>query len=315
MEFHDVEKLLREKNNILILTHCRPDGDTLGCGSALCLALRDMGKTAHMLENPEAHGLFTDYVEGLYAPEGFSPDFIVSVDTATVDLLPQNAMVYSDKIDLAIDHHGSNTGYGKLDCVVPKHAACGELLYYIIRELTPITPDIALRLYVAISTDTGCFVFSNTTAETHHIAGELMEIGCKPAWVNKRHFRTKSMVRLKLESLLIQDMILLDEGKTVFSSITLETIEKLSATEEDLDNISSFLEQISGVENALLLRELRPGEFKVSMRTGGKLNASEVCAQFGGGGHPSAAGGSIKGNFAHAKEVALSAIKTVQNKA
>lgn len=98
---------LMERDDFLILTHVRPDGDTIGCAAGLCLALRGRGKTAWVLENPEATSLFTPYLEGLTAPEGWSPDTVVSVDIAARGLFPENARCYLERVDLAIDHHPS----------------------------------------------------------------------------------------------------------------------------------------------------------------------------------------------------------------
>ena len=312
MDYQQAASLLSGKDNILILTHRRPDGDTIGCAAALCLGLRQLGKTAWLLPNEEAHGLFTPYLEGMSAPEGFSGDFIVSVDIASIELLPDNAAQYQDCIDLNLDHHGSNCLYARENCVDSSCAACGELLYQILSELGPISSQMALLLYVAISTDTGCFVFSNTTAQSHRIAAALFDIGLDYNWVNKRHFRTKSLRRLKLESIMVQDMLLLDEGHTAIASIPLSIMAELSATEEDVDNIAAFLEQISGVEVAATVREISPGECKISLRTDASLNASDVCALLGGGGHPSAAGCSVMGSIEYAQKAIISAIESVR---
>ena len=109
MTYTEAAELLRRQDNILILTHRRPDGDTIGCGVGLCAALRELGKTAWLLPNADASSLFTPYLEGYLAPEGFSPAFVVSVDMAGRGLFPDNAKCWLEKgVDLAIDHHGSN---------------------------------------------------------------------------------------------------------------------------------------------------------------------------------------------------------------
>lgn len=308
MDYRQVATLLRENDQILILTHLRPDGDTIGCAASLCHGLRQLGKCAHILPNHEASNLFTPYLEGLLAPDSFVPHFVVTVDIAAIELIPENAAHLCHRIDLSIDHHGSNSNYAKTSCVEPSCAACGELVYLILKELGPISTEMAKLLYVAISTDTGCFVFSNTTANTHRIAADLMEIGCAHQLVNKQHFRTKSLTRFRLESILAQEMLLLEDGQTVLAAITLDMVQRFGATEGDLDNIASFLEHLKGVKNAVTLRELSPSEYKISLRTGSALNASNVCALFGGGGHPSAAGCTINGSL---EEVTLAMIRAI----
>jgi len=313
LDYQQAAALLRQQDQILILTHRRPDGDTIGCAAALCHSLRQLGKCAHILKNHEASDLFTPYQDGLLAPENFVPRFIVTVDTAAVDLIPENAQHLSDRIDLSIDHHGSNSNYAKISCVEPSCAACGELVYLLLKELGPISTEMAKLLYVAISTDTGCFVFSNTTANTHRIAADLIEIGCSHQWVNKHHFRTKSLTRFRLESILAQKMLLLEDAHTVIAAITLDMVQRFDANEEDLDNIASFLEQLKGAKNAVMLRELKPCEYKISLRTGSALNASAVCALFGGGGHPSAAGCTISGSLEEVQDAIIRAISKVQS--
>lgn len=315
MTVQETASRLLELDHILILTHRRPDGDTIGCGSALCLALRQKGKTAHVLFNEDAHGLFDPYFEGVLAPEGFQPQSVVAVDTAAPGMLPDSAACYKDRIDLCIDHHGSNEHYARATCLDPDAAACGEVLYRILRAMdVTITAPMAMLLYMAIATDTGCFVYSNTTPETHRIAASLMETGFDAQWVNKRHFRVKSLKRMQIESRLIREMDLVPEESLVFAYVTLDLIRELQATEEDLEDISSFIGLLEGVDNAVTVRQLKPEECKISLRTDGKsLNASAVCARFGGGGHPAAAGCTIHGTPAQAREAMVDAIRQVRH--
>ncbi len=210
---------LQSHDNYLILTHVRPDGDTIGCAAGLCLALRQIGKTAHVLPNPETTTLFSPYLEGLLAPEGWEPVTVVSVDIAAKSLFPANALPYLPRVDLAIDHHPSQEYFAKETCLDAGRAACGELMYEIIKQFATVTPEIGTALYVAISTDCGCFVYGNTTADTHRIAADLIECGIPVAKLNKRHFRTKSIIRMKLESAIISGMELHDEGTIAIAAV------------------------------------------------------------------------------------------------
>ena len=313
MTYTEAAELLRRQDNILILTHRRPDGDTIGCAVGLCAALRELGKTVWLLPNADATALFTPYLEGYLAPDGFSPDFVVSVDIAGRGLFPENARCWLEKgVDLAVDHHGSNEGFGRENCVDPGRAACGELIYDIIRQWGPVSPAAALPLYLAVSTDTGCFVYSNTTPDTHRVAAALMDTGIDYRRVNKRHFRTKSFKRLRLESMITQDMELFDNGTIAIAAVSLDMMKALDAREEDAEDIAAFAGQVEGVETAVTIRELRPGECKLSVRTSAGLNASAVCALLGGGGHAAAAGCSVAGSVADAKTAILNAIRQVQ---
>jgi len=309
----ETAKLLSSWDNLLILTHKRPDGDTIGCAVALCVALRHAGKTAYVLPNPDATALFDPYWGDTLAPNGFKPEKVVSVDIASLSLFPSNAEFYKDKVDLAIDHHPSNEGFGKQNCVEPDKAACGEIIYEVVRHLTGAPgPDVALPLYLALSTDTGCFLYTNTTPNTHRVAASLMETGIDFQTLNKRHFRTKSYTRLRIEGRMMDTMELHDGGKTAIAAISLRDMAEFGATELDVENIAAVTGQLEGVETAVTIRELKPGECKLSVRTGESLNASQVCALLGGGGHAAAAGCTVYGTVADAKKAILHAIQQVQ---
>lgn len=312
MTDHQTAQRLLAMEDVLILTHRRPDGDTIGCACALCLALRQLGKTAWVLPNEDAHGLFTPYFEGVLAPAEFVPQFVVSVDTAALGMLPGSGQAYADRIDLAIDHHGSNEGYAKQTRVDPDCAACAELLYRILIEMgVRITAPIALLLYMAIATDTGCFVYSNTTPRSHRIAAQLMDCGIDVAPVNKALFRTKSAVRLAMEARMVAGMERCDAGRVVVMQIPLSLRQELHATDADIEELSALAAQVEGTDCGVTLRELRPGTVKLSLRTGPRVNATEVCRLLGGGGHAAAAGATVSGTMAQAKSAVLAAIAQV----
>ena len=302
---------LRQMNNVLLLTHVRPDGDTIGSAAALCQALRDMGKTAYLLYNPEITDTYAPYAEPYWASEGFVPEHIVSADIAALNLLPDNAAAYASRVELTIDHHGSQEFFAAETCLDADAAACGEIIYRVIRELTAVTPAIALLLYVAISTDTGCFVYANTTADTHRIAAELLETGIDVGPVNKVLFRTKSKTRLAMEARMVADIKLYDGDRVVVMSIPLSLRQELHATEADIEELSSLAALVEGTDCGITLRELKPGRVKLSLRTGPRVDACAVCQRLGGGGHTAAAGATVDGTLEDAKALILKAYRAV----
>ena len=302
---------LRTLDDVLLLTHVRPDGDTVGSAAALCRALRDMGKTAYLLPNPEITATYEPYAAPYWAPEGFAPAHVVSVDIAALNLLPDNAAVYAPRIELAIDHHGSHGFFAARTCLDADAAACGEIVHDIIALLTAVTPDIALPLYVAIATDTGCFVYSNTTARTHRIAAALLDTGIDAAPVNKALFRTKSRTRLAMESRMTADMTLFDHDRVVVMTIPLSLRQELHATEADIEELSSLAALVEGSDCGVTLRELRPGIVKISLRTGPRVDASAVCQRLGGGGHKAAAGATVNGTMDEVRAAVLRAYQEV----
>lgn len=307
----EAARLLLGWDELLLLTHVRPDGDTVGSAAALCQALRDRGKTAYLLPNPELTATYAPYAAPYAAPEGFVPRHVVSVDIAALSLLPENARPYQDRIDLAIDHHPSQEFFARETCLEAESAACGEIVYNIITRLTPVTPDIALPLYVAVSTDTGCFVYSNTTARTHRIAAALMDCGIDAAPVNKALFRTKSRTRLAMEAWMAEWAEYYDHDRVVVMQIPLSLCLDYKATEADVEELSSLAALVEGADCGVTLRELKDGRVKISLRTGPRVNATEVCALLGGGGHAAAAGATLHGTLSEVKQAVLQAIDMV----
>ena len=313
MTYTEAAAWLNAHDRYLILTHKRPDGDTIGCAAALCRGLRNRGQTAHICPGTEETHLFTPYLEGLLAPQDYMPDTVVSVDIAARSLFTKSGQPWLERgIDLAIDHHPSQEFFAKETCLDASRAACGEILYEILRELGQVNAETAVPLYVAVSTDTGCFQYGNTTAETHRVAAALMATGMDVFPLNKRHFRTKTWARLQVERLLVERMHRYEDGKIAVAPVSLGLMDKAGATEEDMEDIAAFLGQIEGVETSVTIRELAEGGCKLSVRTSGGLTATTVCALLGGGGHAAAAGCTVSGTLEEAEEQILDAIRQVE---
>ena len=311
LTIQETAALLRSFDNILILTHVRPDGDTVGCAAALCAGLRALGKTAYLLPNPELTQNSVPYFRPYEAPADFVPERVVSTDIATTGLFPENAKAFMGRVDLAIDHHPSFEHFGRANIVRSDAAACGELLYDILAALGPITAEIALPLYVAVSTDTGCFAYTNTTPYTHAVAAALMSTGIDYRTVNKVFFRTKSRKRMQLESAIIAACEFYDQNRVAILSVPISLMEAVAATESDAEDLSALGGQIEGVDCAVTMRELRPDVWKMSVRTGSRVNATKVCQLLGGGGHAAAAGCTVEAPWQEAKRQILEAVGQV----
>ncbi|MGI5970135.1 MAG: DHH family phosphoesterase [Oscillospiraceae bacterium] len=315
MDYSETARWLGERDHFLIITHLRPDGDTLGSAAGLCQGLRDKGKTAYILPNPEATERYLEYVKPYYAPEGFEPETVITVDTAGRNLFPLNIGDYGDRVELAIDHHASHAPYAPNTCVYGKHAACGEIIYLILCEMdVKMTERIATALYIAIVTDTGCFRYSNTNSTTLRICADLMEYDVPASYLNKKFFRTKSRARIMIESMMLANMQLFDSGTIGIVTLTNEMMKKADATEDDTDDIASLVGQVEGVRASVTIRELEDGTCKISLRTGPDLNASDVCAQLGGGGHKAAAGCTLDAGVEESKRLILDAIQKIRQK-
>ena len=309
----EVATWLNKRDHFLIITHRRPDGDTLGSAAALAQGLRDIGKTAYILSNPEATPRYKQYVIDYYAPDDYSYEHIIAVDTATTDLFPKNAEPYKKTVSLCIDHHKSNTYYADLVCLDSDSATCGEVIYEILNIMSvTITDKIAENLYVALSTDTGCFSFGNTTSNTLYTASKLVEAGAPNREINKILFRTKTHNRVKIEGILTSNMEYMFNDKVAIAVITMDMMESTGADEDDIDDIASIPGSVEGVYIGITVRELTsPLDCKVSIRTRPPYDAQAICAHFGGGGHKQAAGFSIKKPIEEIKSQLKEQLKTM----
>lgn len=299
---------LKTHDNYLILNHRRPDGDAVGSAAALCRALRQMGKTASVWKNPETTERYLPYLSGLETEAVSEGASLISVDLAAETLLPLNGLDFAGRIVLSIDHHMSNTGYAEYTNVDPKCAACGELLLEILRELGPVTKEMADALYLAVSTDTGCFQYSNVTGDTLRTAAALKDLGADTFSINKTMFGTKTIARLRLESALTNSAEFYAEGLVAVCCISQSLMDSIGATEDDAEDISGFPRSMEGVQIGVLVKELREGGAKISLRTGDAYNASEICGKLGGGGHRAAAGAQDDAGMDSAKARILAAI-------
>ncbi len=287
----DCSKVLESGNNYLILTHKKPDGDTVGSAAALCRGLRQMGKTAYVLENPDITPRYEGFVKPLYPVTDFKADTLIAVDVADRTLLPNNAPLgENETVALSIDHHDSSRAFADILYNESDSAATGELVALILKELgVKLDSDMATALYAAISTDTGCFQFANTTPRTHRIAGELMESGADWYELNQTLFSIKTPTRIAAEGAIMGSLRFFLDGRISVAVISKALRAETGATQDDLDGISSLAYQIEGVEAGVTVFEQSDG-YKISLRTGSSVDAGKVCAKFGGGGHNRAAG-------------------------
>lgn len=307
----DASTLLLSNDNFHILTHRYPDGDTLGCAFALCYALRSIGKKANVIINGNLPSKFT-YLAEKYEKQDFECGYVVSVDVAAPSLLGDLQSEYEDKIDLCLDHHGSNSMVAKNIFVDATCAAACEIIHVLIKAMKiKITPDIANCIYTGISTDTGCFCYTNTTAQTHRIAAELIECGCDFNKINRINFETKTRAKIKMERMVYDTMEFYCSGKCAIIYTTLAMQKSLDAGDDEMEGLASIPRQIEGVKMGITMREKEDGTFKVSVRTNDGINASDFCARFGGGGHIAASGCSIKGDLKTVKYMLIKAAEEV----
>lgn len=280
-------ELLREQDNILILTHAHPDGDTLGSGFGLCRALMALGKNARVVNADEIPKKY-DYLYKDLSFADFKEEYVVAVDVATENLLGGLSDVYGGKINLCIDHHGTNTEYAENLLLIETASAC-EIIYQVILALgVSIDKKTANCLYTGISTDTGCFRYASTTADTYRVAADLIEKGADNGAINRAMFETKTKTYARLERLAIEGMKFYLNERVCVITVTQQMYKESGSNEQETEALAPLTRQIEGVEIGITIREKDDGTCKASFRTFG-VNAAEIAKAFGGGGHPQAA--------------------------
>lgn len=307
----DAVNRLLQHDNILIISHMSPDGDTLGCAYALYHALVAKNKKVRVDCSDAVSNRFK-FLQKDYVDSSFEPDYIVAVDVAAVQLIGSKLSCYIDRIDLCIDHHPSNELYAKETYLVATAAAACEIIYDIIVAMNvDLTTQMATCIYTGLATDTGCFSYSNTTSNTHYIASQLFKFPARFEEINALLFNTKSKSRLIIEQQVLNSIEYFYDDRVAITCITQKMVEESKADDSELDGVSSIPRSIEGVEIGITLREKADGNFKVSVRTTEKADASKLCAMFNGGGHKRAAGCLIEADYETAKRLLVEAIKTM----
>ena len=308
IELDRAAEIISLSDDILILTHANPDGDTLGSAAAMCLALTQLGKRSRIENSDEIPHKYSYLFEKIENAD-FEPRFIMSVDVADKKLLGDLEEKYEGKIALSIDHHGSNRLFADETCVDAGSASTTELILKLLKLLkVDITPEIANAVYTGLATDTGCFRFMNTTANTHAAAAEMMTAGADHVMINKLMFETKSFSYMKLEKRGLEGLTMHFDGRVAVISLTGEDFRISGASQQDCDAICGIPRQIEGVDIGITMREKAENLYKISVRTNGDFNASAVCQLLGGGGHKGAAGCEIRGTLEEAKKAILGAV-------
>ena len=306
LTIREAADFLLRNDNYVLLTHRRPDGDTIGSAAALCAGLRSLGKTAHVLENPQFTEKFRPWLGKLTCETLPSSACVVSVDIAAENLLPFD--LPDCAVELQIDHHAGNRQFGLQAFVDASAAACGEIVLRLLQLMgVKLDASMGAALYVAISTDTGCFRFNNTTANTLRCAAACKDTGADTFAINTALFMTKRLPRLQLEARLTEEMEFYAGGAVAVNTLPNALLVELGLTEDDVDDISGFSREIAGVEIGVMLRE-GPDGGKISLRCSPKYDAAAICARLGGGGHRGAAGASVPEGLDAAKKAILQAI-------
>ena len=319
IDFKHTISFLMKHDCFTILCHVNPDGDTLGSGYALCGALHLMGKYARVICDDEPSERF-EFLKDAVNPDltrfpKNAAETVVAVDIADRQLFGGLREKYPD-IQLCIDHHISNSGYAVYTLLDPKAAACAEVVWELIMEMEDVVgiplanAEIAAAIYTGISTDTGCFKYANTTTFSHIFAAEAMGYGFDVANINYIMFEMKTKERVLLEQRTISNLEYHFGHKCALVVLDADMLEGVDP--EDASNVSAIPKQIQGVEVGVVIKSKLDTEeetWKISVRTGGNINAQTICSKLGGGGHIRAAGCLMTGGIDMVKAKVLAEIE------
>lgn len=305
-----ISELLQKSEDILILEHEKPDGDSIGSGLALALALSSLGKKALLLSQ-DPHPAVYDFLPGrqLYAtvsdvdPEDIRPDVTVFLDCAGPERAGKALDYARSDAWVNIDHHVSNLGFGDVSLVDPDAAATGELVFFLLKVMgVAFDTDVATCLYAALVTDTGGFRYQNTSPRCLQVAAELLSRGVNPSEVADQLYEAKSFASLMLLKNALHTLTLHGNGRLATIEVTRAMLEDSGASLEDADSIVDYPRSIAGVEVALCFKENLDWEaVNISLRSRSKVDVSQIAAMLGGGGHPRAAGAVVEGTLEQAK--------------
>lgn len=316
--FEEIGKVLREHDSFAVVSHVRPDGDAIGSILALGHALEQMGKSVRYLNEdgcPESLVFLpgSEKVEVSSEAKDVEIEVAITLDTAAHARVGEASLaaISGAKVLINIDHHISNPGYGDLNFIDDQSPATGQIIYNLITTLDlPFSEISRDSIYVAVSTDTGSFQYPGTTKKTYEMAADLVERGLNVGEINSLTYDNQPYRKVELMRSLLNTLERSEDGKLVWWELRSETKEELGLVDDDTEGLIDFIRSVRGVIVAVFFEELEGGKIRVSMRSKDRrVNASEICGLFGGGGHALAAGIRMAGPLEDAKEKVLAELR------
>jgi phosphoesterase RecJ-like protein len=307
-------EMIRESRRICVAGHVRPDGDCIGSQLGLTLALREHGKDVTCWNEdtvPQKYA-FLDRSHILRQPEnGRKFDLVIATDCASFERLGTVGEAIGKPAHIInIDHHESNTRYGDLNWISERAASTGELIFQLLRAARwPITPAIADNLFTAVSTDTGSFQYPTTRPGTYHTAGELVRMGAHLDTICNEVYQSFSMSRVRLLKHLYNHFHLAHKDQIAYLWLKKKDFARTGAERNDTEGLIDHIRSIEPVVVACVFEEAEPNLTRVSLRSkSAQVNVNDIAAQFGGGGHPAAAGARIAGSSMATQRRVIAAI-------
>jgi len=314
----NIERIIeavRAAKNICVVGHVRPDGDCVGSQIGLALALKAEGKKVTVWNEdavPQKYR-FLDHDSLFQKPRpGQRFDVVIATDCASYERLGAVAACVSERdLLINIDHHESNTRYGDFNWVSPREASSGEMIYRLLKSARwPITKHIADCLFTAVSTDTGSFQYANTRPGTFHVGAELVTRGANLAKICDEVYQSYPLSRARLLRHVYSKFKLTAGDRVAYFWLKKADLTRTGANSNDTEGLIDHIRAIEPVVVACVFEEMEPELTRISLRSKSeKVNVNEICGQFGGGGHPAAAGARIAGTPLSTQRRVIAAIK------
>jgi len=316
MVLNDIASLLKEGKKFLVASHKDPDGDAIGSALALSEALILYGKevityNAGPIPDSLSHLSGIERVVDSIDPE-FDFDALLVLDCGNIERVGEMHSVLSKIRPLInIDHHRNNSQFGDLNFVDDQSSSVGEIIYKLMKLADfPINKSIAENIFVSLQSDTGSFRYENTTSDTFHIAGDMVDWGVRPWKISRNVMDLYSLKKLKLLEITLKTIELYHSGMLGLLTITKEMQSKANAREFDSEGFVDYPRLIAGVEVGALIKEAGKNFFKISLRSNDWVNVSDLARYFGGGGHPRAAAFTMEGRLEYIKKEFINIAKS-----
>jgi phosphoesterase RecJ-like protein len=297
-ELQRIADAILARRRFVLSSHARPDGDSIGSQLALAYALMALGKSVVVVNKDPAPGplmafpgvadiVIADTVEEVY-------DAAIILECGDLDRTGVTGLDRSFVIN--IDHHPGNSGYGNLTWFDSRAAACGEMVFDLVRALgVPLTKEIATHVYVAILTDTGSFHYSSISPRTFDICRETLEAGVDPVLVARNVYDSNNMGRLKLFGAVLSAMQIDRSGRIAIVYLDHKMAREAGGTYEDTEGLINLPLTVKEIEAVVFFKQIEGDDYRVSMRSKGDIDIGLVAKEFGGGGHKNAAGCTVSG--------------------
>ena len=316
--FFEIGKAIEDYNSFVVVSHVRPDGDAIGSILALGHALEQLGKSVRYLNNdgcPQSLKFLpgSEKVEVSREVGVLDVEVAFTLDTAAHARIGEGSLeaIKNTKLLINIDHHISNPGYGDLNYIDSRSPATGQIIYELLTALNlPISEISRDSIYVAVSTDTGSFQYPGTTQRTYEMAADLVGRGLNVGEINQLTYDNQPYRKVELMRALLNSLDRSHDGLLVWWDLRMETKNELGLVDDDTEGMIDFIRSVQGVVVAVFFEDLDDGKVRVSMRSkDSRVNASEICGVFGGGGHSLAAGIRMVGPLEDAREKVLEELR------